>query len=62
MVGCWAEGWVVWGGGVQASDWEEFGTDWRSVVVAISEGVELGSVMEIWWNRGWFWGGRAVEG
>ena len=41
-----AEGWVAWGGGVQASDWERFGTNWRSVVVAISDGLELGSVVE----------------
>ena len=30
-------------------------------MVAISEGVELGSVVEIRWNRGWFWGGKAEE-
>ena len=46
MVGCWAEGWVPWGGGVQASDRERFGTDWRSVVVAISEWEAMGLVVE----------------
>ena len=25
VVGCWAEAWVLWGGGVQVSSWVEFG-------------------------------------
>ena len=37
-----AEGWVAWRGGVQASDRGKFGTEWRSVVKAISGEVVLG--------------------
>ena len=60
MVGCWAEGRVAWGGGVQASIWERFGKIGRSVVVAISGEVVLGCSGGIQVNWGCFqgWKGR----
>ena len=52
MVGRWAEGRVVWGGGVQVSRVLGFGKVWDSVAVAISEEVELGCCGDFWWNWG----------
>ena len=46
VVGCWAEAWMVWGGGVQVSWVEEFGKVWRSVELGISGEVEMGTVRE----------------
>ena len=46
VVGCWAEGRVVWGGEVQASWVEEFGLILGSGVLGILGKVEVGSVEE----------------
>ena len=46
VVGCWAEAWVVCGGGVQVSSWEELRLmDWFEESGILGE-VEMGSAVE----------------
>ena len=53
VVGCWAEAWGGWKGGVSVNSGEEFGLSWWSVELGILGGRELGSVEE---NGGvWAW-------
>ena len=54
-MGCWAEGWVVWEDGVQASWVEEFGLVLGSGKLGILEWKVMGAVlgwMGVW---AWFW-------
>ena len=55
VVRVWAEAWVVWGGEVQVSCWEEFGLSWWSMVQAILGKVEMDSVEENGGVWAWFW-------